>query len=569
LISKTNNNSNDDTTSAMTKTTTSSSTSTTDNNGSSSFHIESCAPQGLVDALMCSRGKEETIKILRESYELVASSSSSSSSSLLVSPNDKNIAATDDNNNNDDDDEKLLGEALLSEPIETSILSPRLGKFSLQLYKNGLMATKMNDPTIKITLLANNNTSSPSSSTPVVVSHALLFPKPEDCKVIVSNRKDGAKQKKTGGNLVLLRLSSAISVPKHKSPTRQLCFALPADTKLGRPIGPSLLVQSSSSSSSSSDTTSDDNDNDNNKQPTEEWGKVLKQALGGRQQGTEEEQKESLVLAIIRPGIDFKSHQPNKSSSTTAGMPFVNCYLGVNDGVLYPLKEGLLFYKPPRFLPRSDLHSIACGRGGGDSSRYVDMVVQCNSSENDHNNNSNEKEEEEEQQETVEFTNINREENIVLNSYIHDVLVPAMTDDAHRASATTKEAKESSTEKNSNSDDDDDDDSAEVVAIAEVDAADDDDDEYEKIELVQGEETESDDDDDDEDFEGEDDDEVSDDDDDDDDSENDDEGVAVVPDDLAQELVKEKRRKQKEDSATESEDEGDGPRLSKRLRRGA
>mgnify|MGYP003335532145 CR=1 FL=1 len=176
---------------------------------------------------------------------------------------------------------------------------------------------------------------------------------------------------------VLLRLSFEINIPKQKSSTRQLCFLLPSEKKSGLPIGPSLVKGSNIKS---------------DKNPTEDWGQVLRQALG------EGGENEALVVALVRPEINnckgnsnnnhycFKSYQPPNSSSTTAGMPFVNCYLGVNDGALYPLKEGLLFYKPPRFLPRSQLISIACGRGGGggdSSSRYVDMVIQCENDENE------------------------------------------------------------------------------------------------------------------------------------------------------------------------------------------
>eukprot|EP00751_Fragilariopsis_kerguelensis_P005223 CAMPEP_0170788344 /NCGR_PEP_ID=MMETSP0733-20121128/18886_1 /TAXON_ID=186038 /ORGANISM="Fragilariopsis kerguelensis, Strain L26-C5" /LENGTH=569 /DNA_ID=CAMNT_0011134851 /DNA_START=76 /DNA_END=1785 /DNA_ORIENTATION=+ len=529
----------------------------------SSFRIKSCSPQGLVDALISTRGKEETIKILRESCELVVSSSS-----LLVSPDDKRISiegGDGDNNNNrnktddedDDDESNRLGDELLSGPIETSFISPRIGKFSLQFYENGLIATKVNDSTIKIILASTNAT------TKTVVSHALLFPKAEDCKAIVANKKNGtdAKQKKTNGNLVLLRLSSAISVPKHKSPIQQLCFALPSEKKLGRPIGPSLVKSSSSSLDTDSNSNSNiDDDINKNKQPTEEWGKVIKQALG-RGEGTD---GEGVVVAIVRPGTNFKSHQSPNTSSTTAGMPFVNCYLGVNDGILYPLKEGLLFYKPPRFLPRSDLHSIACGRGGGDSSRYVDLVVQCTNKDNGN--------QEEEEQETVEFTNINREENNVINSYIHDVLIPAMTEDADRTITTSTKGGD----KNFNGDDIDNME-VEVEAIVEVDDDNNDDDESTESEYeeVQGEENDNEDEDDDdfkdpddEGYEEESDNEDSYSDDDDDD----DEGITVVEDELAQELVKEKRRKLEEESATESEDDDEDsgrPRLSKRLRREA
>jgi hypothetical protein len=109
----------------------------------------------------------------------------------------------------------------------------------------------------------------------------------------------------------------------------------------------------------------------------------------------------------------FVSHQEQGTSTTTAGMPFVKCYAGVNDGVLYPLQEGLLFFKPPRLVPRSNLQAISCGRGGaGNASRYVDMILTLSDDS------------------TTEFTNIHRSELPLLREYIHGVLIPAMQKDA-------------------------------------------------------------------------------------------------------------------------------------------
>jgi hypothetical protein len=281
--------------------------------------------------------------------------------------------------------------------------------------------------------------------------------------------------------------------------------------------------------------------------PTDAWGQLLHKALGG---------KLAQVLSANKNNHAFKSYQQPNTSTTTAGMPFVSCYLGVNDGVLYPLEEGLLFYKPPRFLPRSDLHSIACGRGGGggdSSSRYVDMVVKCSGNNDD----------QEEQLETVEFTNIQREENSVLNSYIHDTLIPAMTRDAK-------------VRNNKDADSGDSSDQVVVEALAEDDTGDDvTEDDDDQVEEVQGDD--SDDSDSDEDFQesdAESGDGGSESDDDDSDDElpygEDDEGIAVVRDDFAHELVSEKRKKQEEESATESEDDDSSsgaPRFSKRLRR--
>ena len=469
----------------------------------SKVSLDSCSPQALAEALIAVRGKEEALRILQEATKIA----SSQEETKVVSPDEK------PRSNNNDKNKELLGKHLLSEPIETSFLSPRMGKFSLQLYENGLKATKTNDPTVQLTLL--HKSASKGDESCAVASHVLLFPKPEDCKAIVYNRKldEDSKPKKVGGSLVVLYLESPVQLPKQKSPTQQLCFALPCDKKLGVPTPPSLVDGSSSSD------------------PTQAWGKLLQGSLGGK------------LAQVLGDKQDFQSYQAPNTSTTTAGMPFVSCYLGVNDGVLYPLEEGLLFYKPPKFLPRSNLHSIACGRGGGggdSSSRYVDMVVQC-SKDND--------------TETVEFTNIQREENTVLNSYIHDVLVPAMTKDA----SGNKKGDDSSTE-----------DSDQVVAEA---MAEDDETEDENTE----EQDDSDDDDSDEDFydyapnEGSDNEagDSSDDDDEDDNYGSDDEGVAVVDDDFAQELVKEKRRKRAECSDTESEDEDSSgkPRFSKRLRK--
>jgi len=478
--------------------------------------------------LVAARGRVEASRILQEASKLLADVLNDAT---VVSPEEKrhssgSVLDVGNGNDSSNDNGRLLGRSLLTEPIETSFLSPRMGRFFLQIHENGLSATKTNDPAVKFTLLKDDEESEKGGS----VSHVLLFPKPEDCKAIVYNRKIDAesKPKKVGGNLVVLRLESPVQIPKQKSPAEQLCFALPAEKKLGRPTGPSLI---------DGETCLED--------PTEAWGRILHRALGGK------------LAQVLRKGAGgFKSYQAPNTSTTTAGMPFVSCYLGVNDGVLYPLEEGLLFYKPPRFLPRSDLHSIACGRGGGGGggeSRYVDMVVQC------------QKEGDEGEIDAKEFTNIQREETSVLNSYIHDVLIPAMTRDAKKPKAIT----------DGNHDDDDCD---QVVVEAVADESNDDDaTEDEEVEEIREEHSDDDDSDaDDDDFQVNESDSGGDESDGDESSADDvcygedDEGIAVVRDDFAHELVREKRRKKDEESSTESEDEDSSsgkPRFSKRLRR--
>eukprot|EP01082_Thalassiosira_pseudonana_P009702 g8476.t1 g8476 contig3:187587-189680(-) len=139
----------------------------------------------------------------------------------------------------------------------------------------------------------------------------------------------------------------------------------------------------------------------------------------------------------------FKAEGATGSTTTTEEMPFVGCYHGMNDGALFPLREGLLFFKPPLFVPRSKLASISCGRGSGNS-RYVDMAIQLDSDD------------------SMEFTNIHRDELGGLNDYIHTTLIPAMHDDVNEDGS-------------GGGGDDDDGSSDEEVVAAEVVASDDND----------------------------------------------------------------------------------------------
>lgn len=94
--------------------------------------------------------------------------------------------------------------------------------------------------------------------------------------------------------------------------------------------------------------------------------------------------------------------------------------------------------RPPLFIPRNFLHSIACGRGAGASSRYVDMNITTTDDG------------------PLEFTNINRAEIGVLNNYIHNVLIPAMEKDGQ------------GDHNNNGGDDDDDDGMAEAAMVVEA-----------------------------------------------------------------------------------------------------
>ena len=179
-----------------------------------------------------------------------------------------------------------------------------------------------------------------------------------------------------------------------------------------------------------------------------------------------------------------------------------------------PCSKSVLLSRPLKFLPRSSLHSIACGRGAGgqNSSRYVDMTLEMAN------------------QEQTEFTNIQREELGVLNEYIHTVLIPAMKNDV-RGNKNNKD--ETSNEEDTEDDEED----------------------------MGEEDEESDTDDDDENFVEWDEDEEEEEEDDDDSDDDEDDGFEVVQDDFAKELVK---RKQSEESSTESENEDEPRRKTRR-----
>lgn len=182
----------------------------------------------------------------------------------------------------------------------------------------------------------------------------VVFPKPEEI------RKKGAR------DMVVLTLKQEEGVVFKKKTLSQLCFQLPNDSSFLENFRTSLNLTNMVRVGKGAD--------------VDDW--------------------------------KFVSHKEGNTSTTTGGMPFVKCYQGVQDGHLFPLQEGLLFFKPPLFVPRADLHSIACGRGASGQSRYVDLNIQLDD------------------EETLEFTNIHREELTVLNDYIHKVLIPAMKKDA-------------------------------------------------------------------------------------------------------------------------------------------
>lgn len=196
------------------------------------------------------------------------------------------------------------GKALLTTPLETSLMNPRGGKCSIQLYENGyLVATQLKDASVQLVLPAK------------VVSHLILFAKPEDYKslAVVNNKKQ------VGAHLVLLKLQQDHAIFFQGKPVKeQVCFALPSTKSVG-PTGP-------------------DGKGTGWMEATDAWRETLEECLAHSGLTT-------CQVDSNQSNAPFLSHQEANQSSTTGGMPFVKCYHGVQDGVLYPMREGLLFFK--------------------------------------------------------------------------------------------------------------------------------------------------------------------------------------------------------------------------------
>ncbi|KAL3937673.1 MAG: hypothetical protein SGBAC_007274 [Bacillariaceae sp.] len=416
----------------------------------------------------------------------------------------------------------------LSEPLETSLLTPRMGKVKIQLSPNGgLLATRIN--------MSNTSQQQHLHVPKGSVSHLIVFPKPEDCKLIKNKNKNKNRNSnhllKVKGHVVLLKLKE--TVPFQGKEVDQLCFALPWNKTDGC-TGPKLVVDkqkkkkkkkqenTGSASSNGNGSDSDDDDDSGNsdsdsddddgsddgapawKMAADGWRKVLTQALQPSQptssnsdeneddnDNDEEEHEENAppqmkVTQVRVNSTVFTSHIEMGTSTTTSGMPFVSCNRGVQDGVLYPLKQGLLFFKPPRFLPVSDMQEIMFGRGasaGQSSSRYVDLAIVLKPKQDEDGNDKLLPKDQIE-----EFSNILCQEEGALQDYNGEYILPYLQ--------KKKKKKENSSSNNGSSDEDDTDDAEEVQAVAEDtdDDTDADDEDFDEAEVLE-EEGETDDDD--------------------------------------------------------------------------
>ena len=188
--------------------------------------------------------------------------------------------------------------------IEVSCTYPR-GKFTLQLYQNGLILTNPKKPEEMIPI--------PKAS----LENVIWFRKMEEYKKL----KTPSGKKPLPGHMILICFESSKKVMFRNKELTQVCFQLPSYSQ--------------------------DGSDDKEQFSEEQWWGGLGTAL------CSEDDKMIRVGAKMdipswgttSDSFVFQSEGAPGSSSTTEGMPYVGCYHGLNDGLLYPIQDGLLFFK--------------------------------------------------------------------------------------------------------------------------------------------------------------------------------------------------------------------------------
>jgi hypothetical protein len=255
-----------------------------------------CEASELAAYLLQHRFKDDgmaTASFLLECTSTLPDADAISAQLLLVGDDDDD---DDDNNGDKHENEETiekqkdeetpeiqsLGNAL-AETCTVSMTVPR-GKFQMTLYERGMKCVNGKGDTFVIITSAAHR--------------IVVFPNPQDCRL----------KKKEGANMMVLLCfhNKNDTVVFQDKALKQVCFALPA-------------VEKEHSSKMT-------------------WIEVLCKSLSIPP-------KETIMAQNPKSGYTFESFKEGNTSTTTGGMPFVQCYYGVKDGVLFPMKQGLLFFK--------------------------------------------------------------------------------------------------------------------------------------------------------------------------------------------------------------------------------
>jgi hypothetical protein len=201
--------------------------------------------------------------------------------------------------------------------ITVSATTPRT-KLNLSMFQNKIVLTSPKDE--KIVLRSDD------------VEHVVFFPKREDCLKKPKRTKDG-QHIIIPGSQVLLTIKSE-NVKFRKKQLSLICLQLPQhfSERIELPDEP---------------------------RPTEE--ELINVCIDNFEEKLVSMLTSSLSLEKDRvcrvynpkfhhlldlPSYSFQSDDGGANKSIMQGqMPYLKCYNGVNDGVIYPMEEGLLFFK--------------------------------------------------------------------------------------------------------------------------------------------------------------------------------------------------------------------------------
>jgi Histone chaperone Rttp106-like len=289
---------------------------------------------------------------------------SASCSSLLSSP------ASSNNGAKEEEEEGAsapvggeLGARIHPEtgPLGASLSNPR-GRFDVEWYENGMAFAEAKDPTSRIAVARGT------------VRHLVVFSKPEDLlrskhrNLSGRAKKDSAASAGTKSMMLLVFRHDSECIYKKKR-IQQVCLQLPGE------VGDEAAFVDCV---------------------------IERLGLDGPSQ-----------VVRVQGDRTFRSHSEAGTSTTTSGMPFVNCYHGVNDGVVFPLSHGLLFVKPPLFVPVESIHSVALGSRNSSGGRYIDLQVAVRAAG---------AADADDETTSIEFTNIHKDEASGLNRYIQSLV---------------------------------------------------------------------------------------------------------------------------------------------------
>ena len=324
------------------------------------------SPEDLASTLLTGRFKGDEIATARYLLNAINSLPNATETKRIVLH-----GGVDPNSANDTAEEPTSPDAvdigdILVEKVAVSCTQPR-GKLDMTVGTSAILFSKDN-----ATLFTVQG----------AVSHCIFFPKPSDCR---KRYKIGAKLPQ---EMVLLVLTEEVTFKKKSY--SQLCFQLPAST----------TPEDSAGNTS--------------------WSERLQSIFDI---GT-------IERVLLRDNPVFRSYQDDRTSSTSAGLPFVDCYHNVADGCLYLLKAGIFFFgSGMRFVPRSTLNSIEAVA----LNRYATLSVTLDKTD-DGDDDEGSGEDDDDNRATagdqLEFTNIHKDEKDGIQKYIHRTLIPAMKKDA-------------------------------------------------------------------------------------------------------------------------------------------